>query len=244
MPNLKLICQTGPVGKHIDLDVCKKLNITILEGGGDPTSAAELTWLLIMAANRKLYESIESMKNGLWQTVTGRQIKDKRIGILGFGKIGKLVAKYASSFDTEVVVCGSEGAKQESLLNGYKFLSSRDEFFRTCDIISVHLRLSNNTRESITFNDLSKMKENAIFVNTSRSQLLEKNSIQKLLKINKSIAFVLDVFDDEPVYHSNLLFSKNILCTPHIGYVTQENLENYFNCAIENLLQYCKPLHS
>ncbi|WP_375696083.1 NAD(P)-dependent oxidoreductase, partial [Bartonella sp. AC67GZZY] len=149
LPNLKLICQTGPIGSHIDIEACRDLGIKILDGGGDPTSAAEFAWLLIMSARRKLYKSVSDMKKGRWQTTFGNQMKGATLGIFGFGRIGKMVAQYAQAFGMSILVYGSERSTQEAKNLGYHFTHSKDEFFTRPDVISVHLRLSDKTREII-----------------------------------------------------------------------------------------------
>lgn len=240
LPNLKLICQTGPIGPHIDIAACRDLGIEILDGGGDPTSAAEFAWLLIMSARRKFCKSVSDMKKGRWQTTFGNQMKGATLGIFGFGRIGKMVAQYAQAFGMTILVYGSERSTQEAKNLGYHFTHSKDEFFRRPDIISIHLRLSDKTREIIQLEDLLRMKPHAIFVNTARSALVEKGAIEKILSLENSTYFALDVYDSEPVYESKLLQSERVLCTPHLGYVTEESFENYMEKACQNIASFMK----
>ncbi|WP_244427577.1 NAD(P)-dependent oxidoreductase [Bartonella queenslandensis] len=181
------------------------------------------------------------MKKGRWQTTFGNQMKGVTFGIFGFGRIGKMVAQYAQTFGMSILVDGSERSTQEAKKLGYHFTHSKDAFFTRPDVISVHLRLSDKTREIIRrLDDLLRMKPHAIFVNTARSALVEKGAIEKILSLENSIYFALDVYDSKPIYESKLLQLDRVLCTPHLGYATRESFENYIEKACQNIAYFMR----
>jgi D-3-phosphoglycerate dehydrogenase len=189
LPKLRLIVQTGKVGSHIDIDTCTRLGIAVAEGTGSPVAAAELTWALIMAAMRRLPQYIGNLKHGAWQQSglkaasmppnfsLGLVLRGRTLGVWGYGKIGQLVAGYGKAFGMQVVVWGREPSRQRALADGYQVADSRDAFFEQCDVLSVHLRLNDNTRAIVRLDDLARMKPTALFVNTSRAELVEENAL-------------------------------------------------------------------
>ncbi|MBD2790836.1 D-2-hydroxyacid dehydrogenase family protein [Xenorhabdus szentirmaii] len=239
-PNLKLISQTGKVAYNIDLELCKQRGIAVVEGVGSPIAAAELAWLLIQSSIRKFTLSVEAMKQGQWQTELGDTVAGKRLGIIGYGKIGQLVAKYARAFDMNVQVWGSTRAQEQARQEGLIVPDSREEFFRTSDAITVHQRLVKETAGNITFSDLTHMKPTAVFVNTARSGLVETGALEKALDSGTPGFAALDVFDAEPIWDPNhpLLKRNNVLCSPHIGYVTKSCYDIYFESAFKNVERY------
>ncbi|MEQ2024498.1 D-2-hydroxyacid dehydrogenase family protein [Xenorhabdus szentirmaii] len=239
-PNLKLISQTGKVAYNIDLELCKQRGIAVVEGVGSPIAAAELAWLLIQSSIRKFTLSVEAMKQGQWQTELGDTVAGKRLGIIGYGKIGQLVAKYARAFDMNVQVWGSTRVQEQARQEGLIVPDSREEFFRTSDAITVHQRLVKETAGNITFSDLTHMKPTAVFVNTARSGLVETGALEKALDSGTPGFAALDVFDAEPIWDPNhpLLKRNNVLCSPHIGYVTKSCYDIYFESAFKNVERY------
>ncbi|CDG19230.1 D-2-hydroxyacid dehydrogenase family protein [Xenorhabdus doucetiae] len=239
-PNLKLISQTGRVAYNIDLALCKQRGIAVVEGTGSPVSAAELTWLLIQSAIRRFAPSVAMMKKGHWQTEFGDTVAGKTLGIVGYGKIGQRVAKYAQAFDMKVQVWGSDRAKNQARQEGLMVPDSRAAFFQTSDVITLHQRLVKETAGGITFSDLTNMKPSALLVNTARSGLIEAGALEKALDLGTPGFAALDVFDIEPIWDSNhpLLKRNNVLCSPHIGYVTKSSYDLYFASAFENIERY------
>ncbi|MBD2779373.1 D-2-hydroxyacid dehydrogenase family protein [Xenorhabdus szentirmaii] len=239
-PNLKLISQTGKVAYNIDLELCKQRGIAVVEGVGSPIAAAELAWLLIQSSIRKFTLSVEAMKQGQWQTELGDTVAGKTLGIIGYGKIGQLVAKYARAFDMNVQVWGSTRVQEQARQEGLIVPDSREEFFRTSDAITVHQRLVKETAGNITFSDLTHMKPTAVFVNTARSGLVETGALEKALDSGTPGFAALDVFDAEPIWDPNhpLLKRNNVLCSPHIGYVTKSCYDIYFESAFKNVERY------
>lgn len=239
-PQLKLISQTGKVARNIDLAACQRAGVAVVEGTGSPVAPAELTWLLIMASRRKLVSSVNAMAAGRWQAEIGRAVNRQTIGILGYGKIGKLIAGYARAFNMQVQVWGSERAREEALRDGLSVAADRTALFATSDILSVHLRLVDATEASIREADLLAMKPDALFVNTSRAELVAPGALLNALGQGRPGFAALDVYDQEPVYDpaSPLLQMPNVLCTPHLGYVEQASYEAYFRVAFDNITRF------
>ena len=240
LPNLKVISQTGKNPGHIDVEACKSRGIDILEGRGNPISTAELTWALIMNGLRLLPQAISGMKAGHWQVNIGRRVHGKRIGIWGYGKIGKMVAGYTRAFGAEVMVWGSKDSRNKAETDGFIAAESRIAFFSTCDVVTLHLRLKEQTRGLITYEDLNAMKPEALLVNSARAGLIQQGALLKALQSQRPGYAAIDVFDEEPIFHKDhpLLTMDNVICTPHLGYVEQDNYELYFGIAFQNLMEF------
>jgi len=240
LPHLKLISQTGKISNHIDLQACTKHGVAVAEGVGSPVAPAELTWALIMNAVRQIPQAIEAMKQGKWQTNIGSSIHGKTIGIWGYGKIGKRIAQYAKVFGAEVLVWGSQPSREQAVTDGFQQAESKDVFFSTADIVTLHLRLTLETTGLVKETDLMKMKQGSVLVNTSRAELIEKGALLKSLKQGRPSFAALDVYENEPVYNINdeLLQLPNVICTPHIGYVEKNGYELYFRKAFENIISF------
>ncbi|PHM36135.1 D-2-hydroxyacid dehydrogenase family protein [Xenorhabdus innexi] len=239
-PNLKLISQTGKVAYNIDLELCKQRGIAVVEGTGSPVAAAELTWLLIQSSIRKFVVLVEAMKQGHWQTELGDTVAGKTLGILGYGKIGQMVAGYARAFGMKVQVWGSERSREQARQDGLIVPHSREDFFKTSDVITLHQRLVKETTGNVTFVDLTHMKNSAVLVNTARSALIEAGALEKALDVGTPGFAALDVFDVEPIWDAShtLLGRDNVLCSPHIGYVTKSCYDIYFDSAFKNVEKY------
>lgn len=193
LPKLKIISQTGRVsrdaGGHIDLEACTDKGVVVLEGKGSPVAPAELTWALVMAAQRRIPQYVASLKHGAWQQSglksttmppnfgIGRVLKGQTLGIFGYGKIGQLVAGYGRAFGMNVLVWGRENSKERARADGFVVAESKDALFEQSDVLSVHLRLNDETRGIVTVADLTRMKPTALFVNTSRAELVEENGM-------------------------------------------------------------------
>lgn len=240
LPNLQLISQTGKISNHLNLADCTKYKVAVAEGVGSPIAPAELTWTLLMNTVRQIPQAIEGMKNGLWQMNIGSTIHGKIIGIWGYGKIGQKVAQYAKAFGASVLVWGSESSRVKAVSDGFEKAESKEMFFRTSDIISLNLRLTEKTLEIVKESDLLSMKENSVLINTARAELIEKGKLLKCLKSGRPAFAGLDVYEDEPVYDMNfeLLNLPNVICTPHLGYVERNGYELYFGKAFENIMNF------
>ncbi|MNR90727.1 putative 2-hydroxyacid dehydrogenase [compost metagenome] len=247
LPNLKLIAQTGKVSGHIDLPTASARGITIVEGVGDPTAPAELTWTLIMAAMRKLPQYVANLQDGLWQIASlspprntlGTALKGRTLGIWGYGRIGQMIAGYGRAFGMDVMVWGREASCAAALRDGYRAAASQQAFFSEADVLTLHLRLNEATRGIVTAQDLALMKPQALFVNTSRAELVAPDALQSALEQGRPGYAVLDVFESEPLPPTSpLLRMENVLATPHLGYVEKDSYELYFGSAFQNIVDY------
>ncbi|MFZ6816236.1 D-2-hydroxyacid dehydrogenase family protein [Undibacterium sp. Rencai35W] len=249
LPNLKLISQTGKLAGHVDVAAASEYGIKIAEGIGDPTAPAELTWALIMAASRKIPHYASNLQQGLWQTASihpaanslGRVLKRRTLGIWGYGKIGKMIAAYGKAFGMNVLIWGREASRTQALQDGYQAANSKEEFFAQSDILSLHLRLNDATRGSVTAADLALMKTDALFVNTSRAELVVSGALEAALAASQPRPgfAALDVFESEPLAPQHpLLRLENVLATPHLGYVERDSYELYFRAAFQNVVDF------
>lgn len=247
LPNLKLISQTGKVSGHIDVAAAAAQGITICEGVGDPTAPSELAWALIMAATRKLPQYISNLKDGLWQVASmsperntlGTSLKGRTLGIWGYGRIGRKVAGYGKAFGMDVVVWGRESSRAAAKQDGFRFAASKEAFFSEADVLSLHLRLNDQTRGIVTENDLQRMKTDALFVNISRAELVETDALLASLKAGRPGYAALDVYESEPLPPTSpLLQMENVLASPHLGYVERNSYELYFRSAFQNVIDF------
>lgn len=239
-PHLKLISQTGKLARNVDIDACTRAGVALVEGSGSPVAPAELTWLLIMASRRKFVSSVNAMAEGYWQTEIGFAVHNQVIGILGYGKIGKRLASYAAVFGMQVQVWGSLRAQDQARADGWTVPESREKFFATSDVITVHQRLVAATQGNITPADLALMKTDALFVNTSRAELVHDGALHNALTQGRPGFAALDVYEEEPIYNTRhpYLQMSNVLCTPHLGYVEKASYALYFRTAFDNVVRY------
>ena len=247
LPKLKLISQTGKVSGHIDLTAAAAAGITIVEGVGDPTAPAELTWALIMAAKRKIAQYAANLKQGAWQTASavpmhnslGTVLKGGTLGIWGYGKIGRMIAGYGKAFGMSILVWGREASLEQASRDGHQAAASKEAFFANSDVITLHLRLNDATRGIVGESDLCGMKPTALFVNTSRAELVAEGALEAALRQGKPGYAALDVFETEPLSaNSPLLQMENVLATPHLGYVEKDSYELYFRAAFQNIVDF------
>jgi D-3-phosphoglycerate dehydrogenase len=247
LPNLKLISQTGKLAGHVDVAAATARGIAIAEGVGSPVAPAELTWALIMAASRKIVPYATNLKEGIWQTAStnpglnglGRVLRGRTLAIWSYGKIGKLVAGYGKAFGMRILVWGSEASRQAALADGFEAAASREAFFAEADILSLHLRLADATRGIVKAEDLARMKPDALFVNTSRAELVDTGALEAALQAGRPGMAALDVFTEEPLPpDAPLLRMPTVLATPHLGYVEQDSYELYFRAAFENVVNF------
>ncbi len=253
LPKLKLIVQTGRAGSHIDVQACTERGIAVAEGAGSPVAPAELTWALIMAAARRLPHYIGNLKHGVWQQSglksgsmpanfgVGTVLQGKTLGIWGYGKIGQILAGYGAAFGMNVMVWGREASRARASLDGFLAAPSREVFFQNSDVVSLHLRLNDETHGIVKVEDLACMKTTALLVNTSRSELIEADALISALNRGRPGMAAVDVFETEPILQGHaLLRLENCICTPHIGYVEQDSYELYFGAAFDNVISFIK----
>jgi D-3-phosphoglycerate dehydrogenase / 2-oxoglutarate reductase len=249
LPHLRLISQRS-VYPHIDVDACTRLGIVVSSGQHEGTpsyAAAELTWGLLLAAERRIPQQVAALKAGRWQNGIGRTLRGKTFGVYGYGRIGAVVAGYAKAFGMNVLVWAREDARARAAANGYAVASGKDAFFEECDVISLHLRLIPATRGIVTASDLARMKPDALLINTSRAGLIEPGALVAALRHGRPGLAAVDVFETEPLLDvaDPLLNMENVVCTPHIGYVTRDEFEIQFSEIFDQINAFAagKPIN-
>ena len=249
LPKLKMISHHS-VYPHIDLDACTKHGVLLCTGlhPGKPSYAtAELTWGLIIATMRHIPQEVAALKAGRWQSTVGTGLRGKTLGIYGYGRIGAVVAGYGKAFGMKVLVWGRQGSHERARADGYSVAQSKDTFFADSDVISLHLRMIEETRGIVTADDLARMKPTALLVNTSRAGLIEEGALEQALGQGRPGMAAIDVFEDEPVLNADhpLLKLENAVCTPHIGYVERAGYERIFGNIFDQIVAYAagKPIN-
>ena len=237
LSNLKIISQRS-VYPHIDVDACTRLGIILSSNQhtGTPSFAtAELTWGLILAAMRQIPQQMASLKSGNWQMGVGSTLAGKTLGIFGYGRIGRTIANYGRAFGMKILIWASEASRSQAKVDGFDVAKDKAAFFEECDILSLHLRLYDTTRGIVTAEDLARMKPNALLVNTSRAGLIEPNALVKALHAGRPGMAAVDVYENEPQKDINdpLTTMDNVICTPHIGYVTEETYRIFYEQTVE-----------
>ena len=242
LPNLRLISQRS-VYPHIDIAACTRLGVIVSsdQHAGTPSFAtAELTWGLVLAAMREIPRQMASLKAGNWQCGVGSTVRGKTLGIYGYGRIGAVVAGYGRAFGMNVLVWAREVTLAKARADGYAVAPSKAKFFEQCDVISLHMRLVDATRGIVTAADLARMKPTALLVNTSRAPLVEPGALVAALRAGRPGLAAVDVYEDEPVRDTShpLLNMANVVCTPHLGYVSREEYEIQFTDIFDQITAY------
>ena len=242
LPKLKLISQRS-VYPHIDIEACTRLGIIVSSSqhAGTPSyAAAELTWGLVLAATRQIPQQMAALKAGHWQIGVGSSLRDKVLGIFGYGRIGSVVAGYGRAFGMQVLVWAREASLARARADGHATAASKAAFFADCDVISLHMRLVDATRGSVTAADLAGMKPTALIVNTSRAPLIEAGALVQALRAGRPGMAAVDVYEEEPLLDPQhpLLTMDNVVCTPHIGYVSRDEYEIQFADIFDQIVAY------
>lgn len=248
LPNLKLISQRS-VYPHVDVDACIANNVLLssnMSGGGPNYAAAEMTLALILASCRQIPQQVASVRAGHWQMGVGRTLRGRTLGLFGYGRIAQAVAEYARAIGMNIQWWASDAGRARALADGETVASSREAFFATSDIISLHLRLKPETRGMITADDLAAMAPRSLLVNTSRSGLIGAGVLEAEVAQGRIHAAV-DVFDTEPLTDTAnfLLTHPNVLPTPHIGFVTEDEFDVQFSDIFDQINAYADgaPIH-
>ena len=242
LPNLRLISQRS-VFPHIDIDACTRLGIVVssdLHAGSPSYATAELTWGLVLAAVRQIPQQMASLQAGRWQSGVGSTLLSKTLGIYGYGRIGRVVARYGEAFGMDLQVWGSESSRARAAEDGARVPDTREEFFATSDVLTVHLRLVDATRGIVTASDLGVMRPTALFVNTSRAGIVEQGALVAALRSGRPGLAAVDVYESEPLrdIEDPLLRMPNVVCTPHIGYVTRDEWEVQFADVFDQITSF------
>ncbi|HTK07561.1 MAG TPA: D-2-hydroxyacid dehydrogenase family protein [Ktedonobacteraceae bacterium] len=238
LPNLKIIAQTGRGAPHIDMAACTRHGVAVTLGGGTPYATAELTWGLVLASMRHIPQEYIRLKAGHWQTTLGTGLHGRTLGIFGYGNIGRLVASYGRVFGMRVLIWGRENSLTRARADGFETAASREALFSEADVLSLHIKLSEETRDLVTASDLAQMKPSALLVNTSRAGLIERGALEEAVRAGRPGYAAVDVYDEEPVVDHPLLHLDTVLCTPHLGYVEKDSYELYFGTAFAQLLAF------
>ncbi|MEM9971434.1 MAG: NAD(P)-dependent oxidoreductase [Pseudomonadota bacterium] len=248
LPLLKLISQRSAY-PHVDVDACTANGVLLcsnMAGGGANYAAAEHTLALILASFRQIPQQVASIRAGTWQMGVGRTLRGRTLGLYGYGRIAGAVAAYARAIGMHVQWWASEDGRARAAADGETVAESREAFFATSDVVSLHVRLKPATRGLVTAEDLAAMKDRALFVNTSRSGLVAEGALEAEIARGRIFA-ALDVFDTEPLRDTAhpLLTHPNVLPTPHIGFVTEDEFDHQFTDIFEQVNAFAAgaPIH-
>jgi D-3-phosphoglycerate dehydrogenase len=246
LPALRLISQRS-VYPHIDVEACTRLGVLVcsnLHVGTPSYATAELTWALVLAALRQLPAQVASLRAGTWQAGVGTTVRGKTLGVYGYGRIGRVVAGYGAAFGMPVLVWARPDSLARARADGLETAESREAFFETCDVVSLHMRLVPATRGIVTAADLARMKPTALLVNTSRAGLVEQGALVEALRAGRPGMAAVDVFEEEPLRDPThpLLRMPNVVCTPHVGYVTREEWDEQFADVFDQVNAYAAGL--
>ena len=248
LPNLKLISQRS-VYPHVDVEACTRNGIVLssnMQAGTPSYAAAELTLALMLASYRQIPQQVASIRAGDWMMGVGRTLRGRTLGLYGYGRIAGAVAEYAKALGMKVQWWGSEDGRARAIADGATVAASREAFFSTSDVVSLHVRLTNETRGVVTAGDLAAMQPRALLINTSRSGLIESGALEAEVARGRIFAAV-DVYDTEPLTDTShpLLIHENVLPTPHIGYVTEDEFDLQFTDIFEQVNAFAdgNPIH-
>jgi len=242
LPKLKFISQRS-VYPHIDVNSCTDNGVLLssdLHMDMPSHSTAELTWGLILCAMRDIPNQMASLRAGNWQTGVGYSLGFKTIGLYGYGRISRAVAEYAKAFRMNVLIWARPESRKQAEVDGLETAKTKQDFFMRSDILSLHMRLKDATRGIVTAEDLALMKTNALIVNTSRSGLIEDGALVSALKAGRPGMAALDVYEEEPARTHPLFEMPNVVCTPHIGYVTKDEYEIQFTDVFNQIEAYLR----
>ena len=244
LPKLRLISQRS-VYPHIDIAACTDRGIIVssdLHADTPCYAAAELTWALVLAAARQIPQQMQSLQRGGWQTGVGSTLRGRTLGVHGYGRIGAVVARYGRAFGMHVMVWARDTARWRARVDGFDAAADQAALYRKSDVVSLHMRLVPETRGIVTAADLARMKPTALLVNTSRAGLIEPGALAGALAAGRPGGAAVDVFEEEPMRDANhpLLRLPNVVCTPHIGYVTREEYDLQFSDVFDQVVAYAE----
>lgn len=235
LPHLKLLVTGGMRNAAIDIKAAKRLGIEVCGTESYKHAAPELTWALIMGITRNLVAEANSLREGKWQVGLGSDLHGKTLGILGLGSIGKWIARYGQAFGMNVIAWSQNLTAEAAAESGVTYVS-KQELFEQADVLSVHLVLSDRSRGLVDAQALACMKPSAYIVNSSRGPIIDEAALIATLQQRRIAGAALDVFDIEPLPAEHPFRTlDNVLATPHIGYVTENNYRTFFSQMIEDI---------
>lgn len=240
LPNLKVIASTGGRNASIDAEACKERNIEILPTGYFATPTIELTWALILGIARNIPSENASLKKNGWQQKVGTDLHGKNLALLGLGNVGSEVAKIGKAFGMNVIAWSQNLTQEKAALSGAR-LVSKEELFSQADFLSVHLVLGDRSRGLVGEQELKIMKPTAFLINTSRGPIVQEAALIKALNAQSIAGAAIDVYDTEPLELNHPFRSmENVLATPHIGYVSKNLYEVFYQDTVKNILEWTK----
>ncbi|HEX9685296.1 MAG TPA: D-2-hydroxyacid dehydrogenase family protein [Burkholderiales bacterium] len=242
LPELKLISQTS-VYPHVDVDACTRRGILLcsdLHPGAPSYATAELTWCLIISALRSVPQEVAALKSGRWQSTIGTALRGRTLGILGYGRIGAVLARYGKAFEMKVLAWGRDRSAERARADGVEFAATKEALFERSDVLTLHVRLTPETRGLVAASDLARMKPTSLIVNTSRAGLIEPGALVAALERGRPGRAAVDVYEEEPLRNPDhpLLRMNNVVCTPHLGYVERDGYERIFGVIFEQVLAF------
>lgn len=237
LPDLEFISQTGNHAYHIDLKAATELGVVVsLAPGGNSTT--ELTFGLMLDVMRKISQSDQAMRAGKWPLVLGYVLKGKTLGILGLGKIGTEVAAVGRAFGMKIIAWGPTLTQERAAKSQATFMPL-EEVLRSCDVLSIHLALSDQSRNLLNEARLRLMKRSAYLVNTARGAIVDENALVKILQERAIAGAALDVFVEEPLPKNHPITQlDNVVLTPHLGWPTDSGFAGFAENAVTNILDY------
>lgn len=235
LPDLKLLVTGGMRNAALDMQAAAKLGIKVCGTDSYKHAAPELTWALIMAATRNLVNEANSLRAGHWQQGLGGDLHGKTLGILGLGSIGQRVAQFGQVFGMKVIAWSENLTVERAEQVGVTYVS-KQALFEQADVLSVHLVLSERSRGLVDAQALGWMKPTALLVNTARGPIVDEAALIKALQKQHIAGAALDVFEQEPLQAMHPFRTlDNVLATPHVGYVSRQNYEQFFSQMIEDI---------
>src|SRR5262249_24470017 len=238
LPNLKLIASTGPRNAAIDGEAATERGIVVAHTGYNPRSTIEMTWALILASARQVALENANVRAGGWQHTVGDSLHGKMLGVLGLGNIGSEVARIGIAFGMEVIAWSQNLTAEKAQASGAR-LVSKEELFRSADILTIHLVQSPRTMGLVGAAELRSMKPSARLINTSRGPIVDERALIEVLRERRIAGAALDVFDIEPLPPDHPFRSlDNVLTTPHIGFVARELYEVFYRDTVRNIQQW------
>jgi len=239
LPNLRLLVTTGRRNASIDVAAATDAGVTVCGTNGLDHPTAELTWALILAMLRRIPKEEQAIREGRWQVDLGEDVHGKVLGVLGLGRLGSQVAKVGQAFGMPVLAWSQNLTRERTDELGVELAASKDDLLRRADILTIHLILSDRSRGLLGASDLQQMKPTAYLVNTSRGPIVDEDALVAALRERTIAGAALDVFDHEPLPAGHpLLGLDNVLLSPHIGYVSQENYRVFYGDAVEDILAF------
>lgn len=238
LPNLKFICSTGRSNAALDVDAAEQAGVRVRMTGSRANGPVELTWALILSAACNLGEQTRSVRDGGWQNNVSTDLEGSVLGVVGLGRIGSRVAAVAKAFGMEVEAWSPNLTQARASAAGATY-QNKEALFEKADFVTIHMSFSSTTQGLVGEAELNTMKPSAWLINTSRSQLVDQQALRVVLSTRRIAGAALDVFPEEPLPADDpFRWQQNVICTPHIGFVTKNNYQEYFTQTVEHVREW------